>query len=155
MSMTIEAKEEVEKLLRAGERLRAIQYLNNTFNISLQDAELLVAALEQEKNITADRASATSTYAATTLDGPLKAEVTQLLQQGRKLDAIKSVRKNLHVGLKEALVMVEEVAREVNPNYVSFNLTGCLQTVAKGIGIFLMIVSLIFLGAAVMEHKIG
>ncbi|MEX2233612.1 MAG: DUF3592 domain-containing protein [Cyclobacteriaceae bacterium] len=148
MSMTIEARQEVEKFLRAGERLRAVQYLNNTFNISLQDAELLVAALEQEIGINAEATAVPATTSTTTLDGPLKAEVTQLLQTGRKLDAVKSVRKNLHVGLKEALVMVEEVAREANPNYVSFNLTGCLQVAAKGLGIFLMIVSIMFLAAA-------
>jgi hypothetical protein len=62
--------------------------------------------------------------------------------------------------LKEALVMVEEVAKEANPNYVSFNLRGCLQIAAKGLGIFLLIVSVMFLAAGgiiyfLQEHSIS
>jgi hypothetical protein len=50
--------------------------------------------------------------------------------------------------------MVEGVAREVNPNYVSFNAIGCLQLVAKGIGIFLIIVSFVLLAAAGIVYLI-
>jgi ribosomal protein L7/L12 len=152
MSMTVEARQEVEKLLRAGERNRAIQYLNNTFNISLQDSELLVAALEQQLSLNAESIASTQSTQETTLGGNLKAEVSDLLQKGRKLDAVKSVRQQLHVGLKEALTMVEEVAREMNPNYVAFNPAGCLRTVAKAIGIFLMVVALMFLSGAAIAY---
>ena len=50
--MTSEAKKEVESLLQAGQKIRAIKYLNDTFNISLQDSKVLVEALEQEMAIT-------------------------------------------------------------------------------------------------------
>lgn len=151
--MTGEAKEEVEKFLRSGDRPGAIQYLTDTFNISSKDAEVLVVALEQESSVTSIPGSEPANPApTTTLDGPLKAEVAQLLQTDRKLDAVKHVRKHLHVGLKEALIMVGEVARETNPNYVSFDLTGCLQMVAKGIGIFLMVCSLVFISAAAIIY---
>jgi ribosomal protein L7/L12 len=152
MSMTVEARQEVEKLLFAGDRMRAIQYLNNTFDVTLPDAELLVAALERELNVQAQNKAGTPWPTETTLGGPLKSKVTELLQKGRKSEAVNAVRKNLHVGLKEALMMVEEVAREANPNYVSFNVTGCFQTVAKGIGIFLLIVALMFLAGAAVTY---
>lgn len=150
--MTGDVKDQVEKLLRAGERPQAIQYLQDTFNISSGDAEKLVEALEREAGITPDRVESPVVSTATTIDGPLKKEVAELLKTGRKLEAVRVVRKNLHVGLREALVLVEEVAREANPNYVSFNATGCLQLVAKGLGIFLMIVSVFFLAAAAIIY---
>ncbi|MEX1241285.1 MAG: DUF3592 domain-containing protein [Cyclobacteriaceae bacterium] len=150
--MTGEIKDQVEKLLRAGERPRAIQYLQETFNISFEDAGNLVAALERETGITPDKVGAPVAPIATTIDGPLKTDVSELLKSGRKLQAVQVVRSNLHVGLREALLLVEEVAREVNPNYVSFNATGCIQLVAKGLGIFLMVVSIFFLAAAAIIY---
>lgn len=152
--MTGDVKDHVEKLLRAGERPRAIQYLQETFNISYEDADNLVEALERETGIKPDTVQTpiATTPAPTTIEGPLKTEVAKLLKTGRKLDAVQVVRKELRVGLREALVLVEEVAREVNPNYVSFNATGCLQLAAKGVGIFLMVVSVFFLAAAVIIY---
>lgn len=145
--MTSEAKKEVERLLQAGQKIRAIKYLNDTFNISLQDSKILVEALEQEMAMNPGDPVAPSP-SATTLDGPLKAEVVRLLQTRRKLEAVKYVKKHLNIGLKEALMMVEEVAKENNPNYVLFNATGCLRGVAKGIGIIFGFVGIIFLGTA-------
>src|SRR5688572_8079853 len=144
--MTQDIKEEVEKILRSGDRDRAIRYLRDSFSISLQEATVLVEALEREQGIIV--AQPTPQQDPTARDGALKTEVARLLQDGRKMEAIKHVRAKLHVGLKEALVMVDEVARQVNPNYVSFNATGCLQSVARGFGIFLMIVSFMCLTAA-------
>jgi hypothetical protein len=150
--MTGEIKEEVEKLLRAGERPEAVQYLQNTFNISSEDATTLVEAVERETGISAEQAETGTGPAATRIDGVLKTEVVELLKAGRKFDAVQVVRRNLHVGLREAVLRVEEVAREVNPNYHSFNATGCLQFVAKGFGIFLMIVSIFFMAAAAIIY---
>lgn len=147
MSISAEAKSEVERLLRAGDRQRAIQYLINNFNISSQDASVLVEALEREMALTVGSAGRPS-VSFTTLEGPLKGEVARLLTAGRKPDAVKLVRTNLNLNLKQSLVMVEEVAREVIPGYVSYNATGCLQTVAKGVGVFLLIASSLFLVAA-------
>ena len=150
--MTGEAKQEVTKLLRAGNRSGAIQYLNHTFNISTQDATTPVEAVEREISNTSQMVSESQSVSIPTLDEAIKTQVAQLLQTGRKSDAVKYVRKNLQLGSKEALVMVEKIAKENNPNYVSINLTGCMQTVAKGVGIFLMIVSFIFLAAAGMIY---
>lgn len=145
--MTGEAKQEVERLLRLGERDRAIQYLDETFNVSRQDAHILVETLEREMGLIPENRSTPPTN-TTTLDGALKTAVAELLTKGRKLEAVKLVRKDLNLALQEALVMVEEVAKEVNPNYVSFNIAGCFQMVAKGLGVFLMIVSVMMLVAA-------
>ena len=151
--MTGEVKDHVERLLRSGERVQAIQYLRDSFNISQEEAGILVEALERETGTTGHQVATPSpATVTTTLDGPLKAEVAGLLKTGRKLDAVQVVRKKLHVGLTEALVLVGEVAREANPNAVSFNATGCAQLVARGLGIFLMIVSVFFLGAGAIIY---
>lgn len=55
-----------------------------------------------------------SAQSATTLDGPLKTEVVRLLQNRRKLEAVKYVQNHLYIGLNEALMMVEEVEKEIN-----------------------------------------
>ncbi|HET9487597.1 MAG TPA: DUF3592 domain-containing protein [Chryseosolibacter sp.] len=145
--MTGEAKQEVERLLRLGERDRAIQYLDETFKVSRQDANTLVETLEREMGLIPENPQPAPT-ATTSLDGELKTSVAQLLAKGRKLEAVKLVKKDLNLGLRESLLMVEEVAREVNPSYVSFNLGGCFQMVAKGLGVFMMIVSVMMLVAA-------
>lgn len=150
--MTAGVRDEVERLLRAGERPQAVQYLQNTFHISSEDAAKLVEALEREKGIVAENvaASATETSADTSarLEGSLKADVIELLNANRKLEAVQLVRKSLQVALPQSMLMVEQVAREINPNYVSVNVTGCFQVFAKGIGIFLMVVSVFLLAAA-------
>ena len=148
--MTNEIKSEVEALLRKGDRLKAVEYLKETYQISAQDATILVEALERETGLVREDLGAADVGTTTTLDGTLKAEVAGLLRGGRKLEAVQHVRTNLQVGLREALLMVEEVAREVTPGYVSYNLAGCLKAVAKGIGYFVMVVALISLATALI-----
>ena len=150
--MTNEIKAEVQELLRAGNRLKAIEYLKDCYNISIPDATILVDALERETAIADENIRGSQTTTTTTLDGTLKFEVAELLKTGRKLQAVQHVRARLQLGLREALGMVEEVAREVTPGYTSFNIAGCLQTVAKGIGYFVMVVALMFLAAAVITY---
>jgi hypothetical protein len=43
-------KEEIKQLLRAGERLKAVKFARETFNISLHDAVRLVNTVDQELN---------------------------------------------------------------------------------------------------------
>lgn len=151
--MTQEVKEEVERLLLSGERDEAIGYLRSTFNIGVRDATLLVETLEREMTIPESLVSASPPPGtSTTLDGPLKIQVAELLKSGRQSEAIGRVRQELNLGLKDALILIGEVAREQNPNTVSVNLTGCVKVVAKGLGVFLMVTSLIFLGVAVFLY---
>src|SRR5688572_14423760 len=115
--MTQEVKEAVEKLLRSGERERAIAHLQTTFNISVQDASLLIETLEREIGIITTSAPEPAVETVSGLDGQTKAEVAQLLETGRKMEAVKLARERQRIGLREALTKVEEVAREMNPNY--------------------------------------
>jgi ribosomal protein L7/L12 len=149
--MTSEAKQEVERLLRDGQKSRAVQYLHDTFQVSLDDAGMLVETLELE---IAGRpvASTSQSNSGTTLDGTAKQEVIRLLEKRQKIEAVKYVKNHLRTGLKEALVLVEEVARETDPNYTSFNATGCVRGFIKAIGVFLAFVALMFLGGAAVIY---
>lgn len=148
--MTNEIKSEVDALLRKGDRLKAIEYLKETYQISAQDATILVEALERETGLVREDLGAVDVGTTTTLDGTLKVEVAGLLKSGRKLEAVQHVRSHLQVGMREALVIVEEVASDVTPGYVSYNPAGCLKTVIKGIGYFVMVVALMSLATALI-----
>ncbi|MEO5603923.1 MAG: hypothetical protein ABIR06_23610 [Cyclobacteriaceae bacterium] len=146
--MTSEAKQEVARLLLAGEKTSAIQYLSDTYTISLQDAKLLVETLEAEMSTSSIVSANPIIKSSTALDGKLKGEIILLLKTKGKIEAIKYVKKTLNIPLKEALMMVGEVARETNPNYAADNARGCLRGVSKGLGIFFGFVALLFVGSA-------
>lgn len=128
MDLSSEAKKEVQRLLAGGEKLRAVQYLHETFRISLLDAKTLVEVAEAEersKQIASDLASPTS---GTALEGDLKLEVVRLLKENQKLEAIKLVRSRLGTPLKVTLDMVEEVQKELDPDFVPSQIGGgCLR----------------------------
>jgi ribosomal protein L7/L12 len=155
MSLTSEAKKEVERLLQSGQKIQAVKYLHDTFNISLLDAKTLVEAVEREQTPaqpTGEFSStgfSSSTSSQTALDGPLKAQVKALLISNKKIEAVKLVKTELNTGLKEALVMVEEVHKEVDPNYQSVTIgTGCLGNTFKLMSVIFGFIGLLFLGIA-------
>src|SRR5688500_11206930 len=102
MSLTSEAKKEVERLLLSGQKIRAVKYLHDTVNISLLDAKTLVEAVEHEHvsgrpggELSPSPFSAPS---ATALDGALKAQVIALLTVNKKIEAVKLVKTQLNTG---------------------------------------------------------
>ena len=152
--MTHEVKEKTEALLRSGERQKAIAYLQDTYNIQPAEAILLVETLEREESIGVpdyiEDGTATGQDVPVTgkLPDPLRTEVAELLKAGRQSEALRRVREELKIGMKQALMLVGEVARAQNPGTGSINLMGCFRAVAKGVGIFLMVVSVLFLAIA-------
>lgn len=149
MPLTSEAKQEAERLLRSGDRQGAVHYLNATFDIPLQDAGALVEALEQEIMM-GGMGMAEPTPGPASSEAKMKIVIAQLLSQGQKLEAVKYVRHTMNLGLRESLVMVENVAKETDPQYRSViipGVAGCLHAMAKGLGVFLAIVSFFFLAA--------
>jgi ribosomal protein L7/L12 len=133
MSITTEAKNEVERLIRQGQKLMAIKYLGDTFNISLPEAKMLVEAVEKEQS---SSGSTQPTSSQVELSNIARAEVISLLMANKKIEAVKKVKTQLGIGLKEALDVVEEIERGVNPNYRSVK-------VNSRVGVF-QIVGLIF-----------
>jgi ribosomal protein L7/L12 len=145
MSITTEAKTEVQRLLQQQQKVQAIKYLCDTFGISLQESKILVEAAEME--LSARAVAITNQTSSTSLSGPLKHEVTALLQINKKIEAVKRVKSELNTSLKEALVLVEEVDKETNPNYRSVNLdSGCLRGGLKAFAVIFGLIGVIFLG---------
>jgi ribosomal protein L7/L12 len=132
MSITQEAREEVEKLIRQRQKLQAIQYLRETFQISLADAKQLVDALDKE-------------LAPPSADLSLSEDDTkaleQLLRADKKIEGVKFVRSKLGLGLKEALQVVEGIERMVNPNFVAFK-PGCRGNLVKMVALVLFSIGL-------------
>lgn len=142
MSITTEAKNEVQRLLQQHQKIAAIKYLCDTFGVSLQESKILVEAVEKELSTTSQPVSAAiGGQTSTALSGALKAQVISLLLANKKIDAVKLVKTELNTGLKNALILVEEVDKETNPNYRSVSLgKGCL---GGGFGLFSTIFGLI------------
>src|SRR5688500_8589737 len=130
MSITAEAKSEVAQLLRQGHKNAAIKYLCDTFGILPDESTILVEALENEIGLHAR--SAIDKPDRTTLQGPLRAEVIALLQIGKKIEAVNRVKTSIDISLKEALILVEQLDQETNPDYKAYQLkTGCAATAFK------------------------
>jgi ribosomal protein L7/L12 len=150
MSITAEARQEVERLLKRGEKLPAIKYLCDTFNITLAESKMLVEALEKEISVR-EVVHVAQTIATTTLRGDLKMEVSNLLRAGKKIEAVKKVKESLRMGLKESLMLVEEVEKEINPNFKPMTVgTGCLRGGFKMFSIFFGFVGLVMAGIAML-----
>lgn len=146
MTISSEAKQEVERLLRNGQKIQAIKYLCDTFQISLADGKLLVEAVEREISVSTPPSS---TVTPTKLSGDTKMEVQRLLRDKKKLEAVKYVRLQTQAGLKEALVMVEEVEREINPHAKPLRVGGgCLKPGLKGIAMVFGLVALVLFSIA-------
>lgn len=122
MSMTQEVREEVEKLVRRGQKLQAIQYLRETFDVSLDEAKQLVEALEKEISPAAAATADLNEEDKNFLEG--------LLRDNKKIDGVKFVRDKTGLGLKESLQVVEEIERKVNPDFVAFK-PGCMGNLVK------------------------
>ena len=114
MSLTQEARKEIERFLRDGKKIGAIKYLKDTYGFSLNESKVLVEAMEnQMAGVTTDAYShpATSEVAEDTV----KSEVLDLLQKGRKIEAIKAAKSGLKTSLKHAKDWVEAMEREASP----------------------------------------
>jgi ribosomal protein L7/L12 len=157
MSITSEAKQEVARLLGQGQKIEAIKYIKETFNISLLDAKNLVDAVESEVGAGTFRTIEVPPQAAppealpSQLSGESKVHVSNLLQTGKKMEAIKYVRQSFNVGLNEALDMVESVEKEIDPNFVPSSV-GCRPVVSKVVGTILGFVALILFGIACFTY---
>lgn len=144
MSITQQAKEEVKQLLVRGQKSEAIQHLKDTFQISDEEAKTLVDALEREQETSGGSAFVSA------LTGGLKTQVTQLLLSNKKMEAIRLVRTQTGAQLKTALDLVENVQKEINPNFKRAG--GCVGSGFKIMSIFFYGISFLLLGGAGLTY---
>jgi hypothetical protein len=85
--------------------------------------------------------------------GELKGQVIELIRANRKIEAIKLVKDKRNLSLKEALVWVDEIHKEIDPSFVSFKETGgCASGVFKLVAIFFGIVGFLLLGSTLLVY---
>ncbi len=139
MDISSEAKKEVLKLLESGEKIKAIDYLVETFGVTASQAQLLVDVVERE-------ALATPENPPSDLHG----EVTQLLHQNKRLEAVQLVRVKQKSSLKEALDFVQAVQKEIDPSFVPVDLqNGCSGNVFRLVSVIFGVVGIIFMAITV------
>jgi ribosomal protein L7/L12 len=129
VDLSSEAKQEVQRLIASGQKLAAIKYLADTFQIDLADAKRLVEVVELDPGPGGNNPwQSTASSPAKVMEADLKAQVIALLQANQKIEAVKKVKASMNAGLKEALVIVENIQKEIDPDYQPFTQAsgGCL-----------------------------
>ncbi len=102
---------EVMHLLQAGNKIEAIKIFRETFGVGLKEAKDAVEAIEAGQTWETMPSSLASTEAesASPLPPSKMAQITQLLHDGHKIEAIRLYRQTFNVGLKEAKDAVEAI----------------------------------------------
>lgn len=107
---------ELRSLLAAGQKIEAIKLYRERTGAGLAEAQSAVEALE------GGQPAATSTAPS-----DLEEQVVQLLQQGRKIQAVKAYRERMGVDLHAAKEAVEAIAR--HRGIAEASGSGCLGVV--------------------------
>jgi ribosomal protein L7/L12 len=115
MSISREAKKEVERFLREGRKIAAIKHLRDYYGLSLSQSKVIVEDLEQ--NGDDGPVAASFPDGSPNADEILKAEIKRLLAGGKKIQAIKLAKDTLRIRLNGAKVWVDDIEREMNPNH--------------------------------------
>jgi ribosomal protein L7/L12 len=98
------AQEAVRALLNSGHKIEAIKRVREQTGLGLKEAKDLVDAMEQGAPVTLHAHKSSSEF-----HGDLDREARKLAAAGHKLEAIKLVREQKNLGLKEAKDYVERL----------------------------------------------
>jgi hypothetical protein len=149
--MDSEAKKEVARLLESERKFEAIQYLQNKFNISTDDARMLIEAVEREINSEIPGSATFNTLPDSALPESVQQEIEDLIRREKKIEAIKRLTEIGNMTLQEALAKVEEVQKKIDPNYKPQDSSkGCGGCGNKLFGIFFGILSAGLSGLALL-----
>ena len=104
---------ELNDLIRRGLKIAAIKRYREVYNVGLKEAKDAVEALERGRLISLVGQPNIPAINLGTADLPLNrlVEINDLMQRGRKIEAIKLFRETFNVGLKEAKDAVESLER--------------------------------------------
>jgi len=110
--MTTNLPDDVRRALAAGEKIEAIRLLRERTGLGLAEAKAavesgLVPPARQDALMAAPAAAAE----AASMDGTLSAEARAALAAGRKIEAIRMVRAERRIGLKDAKAIVDAAER--------------------------------------------
>jgi ribosomal protein L7/L12 len=144
MSMTHQARQEIERLLQKGEKIGAIKHLKDAYGFSLEQSKILVEAIEGK--IDAASANPYLNRVSSKLDEAAKAHVSNLLKSGNKIQAVKFVKETLRLRLKEAKDQVEELEKILQPGMTAktsaiFNPVSVIRVVFGGVGAIMLAIA--------------
>ncbi len=105
--LTQEERDQVAEYLEAGRKLEAIKFVREATGLGLAEAKNLVDAHETGAIYEVDAASPLG--GPTDLSEEDRDRVSQLLEDSRKIEAVKFVRESTGCGLKEAKDLVEDI----------------------------------------------
>jgi ribosomal protein L7/L12 len=119
---------ELRALMAAGRKIEAIKQYREVTGAGLAEAKDAVEALVRGESLPSRES----------VDSPFESEIISLLEQGRKIEAVKLYRENTGVGLKEAKDFIEALAADHRITVPSRS--GCLGVVLFVAVILLVIV---------------
>jgi len=102
---------ELRELVQKGNKLAAIALYRSATRVGLKEAKDAIEALERGEPLVFPILGAVASAVSDTSPDDLETQITNLLHQGRKLDAIKLYREATDVGLAEAKEIVEAIER--------------------------------------------
>lgn len=130
--------QEIMEMVQQGRKIEAIKRFREAYGVGLKEAKDVVDGMERQETVWAGETFASGEQTAVT------AEVLALVQQGRKIDAIRHYREAHGVGLKEAKEAVEQLSGQSVT--VLDGATG--QSSGRGCLVTLALVAMAVLGVA-------
>jgi ribosomal protein L7/L12 len=101
-----ELEQQVRLLTQQGQKIQAIKLLRSNSPLGLKEAKDKVEDLMRGEQLIVDRQS---NHAQITLSEPIRL----LLKQGKKLAAIKELRRQTGMGLKEAMDILNQIEETI------------------------------------------
>lgn len=120
----------IAELIREGRKIEAIKLLRETTGVGLKEAKEEVDRLSRGLSREAS-SPATPRSEPVRPSGAMSKEVEELAREGKKIQAIKLLREQTGMGLKEAKEKVEEVTGETGG--------GCMPIVLLAISVAIMV----------------
>ncbi len=118
MSIDDRDLDQLRALLAQNQKIEAIKFYRERTGVGLKEAKDAVEALERGESPAPPRQQPEH--------GPWEPEIVALMEQGRKIDAIKLHRENTGLGLKDAKEAVEAIAAR---HGIAPSRSGCLGVV--------------------------
>ena len=98
--------DQIQQLLRDGKKIDAIKLVREQTGLGLKEAKDAVEAIERGESVELKLQTASTVQLVSGVDPN---QITELLRQGNKIDAIKLVREQTGLGLQEAKNVVDAI----------------------------------------------
>lgn len=115
--------QEIRLLLQQNRKVEAVKYVKDHSNLGLKESKDFVDQFENQAQFFNSEYAHQNTDDLNTPQPIQHHEVLSLIQQGRKIEAIKLVMDQSHLGLKDAKDFVEELAENPDLTFSTLNLT--------------------------------